>query len=62
MYTRLSEMVEEGKSYISVVYNIGLVVAVATALGLLMGKITDLISHEKQEPVSSDTTSKVDSE
>ncbi|UCD09575.1 MAG: hypothetical protein JSU79_02735 [Dehalococcoidales bacterium] len=55
-------MAEEGKSYISVAYNIGLILVMATTLGLLMGKITDLISYERQNLVSSDTTGKVDSE
>ena len=54
-------MAEEGKSYISVVYNIGLVVLTATALGVLMEKITDLISHENQTPETTDTRGKVDS-
>jgi len=62
MHTRLLEMAEEGKSYISVVYNIGLVVVIATALGLLMGKITDLLSHGNQTPESTDTSGKVDPE
>ena len=62
MHTRLLEIAEEGKLYILVAYNIGLIVVVATTLGLLMGKITDLISYGKQHPVSSDTTDKVDSE
>jgi hypothetical protein len=60
MHIRLLEMAEEGKSYISVVYNIGLIVVIATALGLLMGKITDLLSHENQTPKTTGTTGKVD--
>ena len=55
-------MADEGKSIISVVYNIGLVVILATILGLLMGKITDLISHVHHAPEKSGTTDKVDSE
>ena len=55
-------MAEEGNPYISVLYNIGLVALIATALGLLMGKITDLISHEHQTPDTTDARDKVDSE
>ena len=61
MHTRLQEMAEEGKSYLSVAYNIGLVVFTATALGLLMGKITDLITHENQTTLTSDSKGGVDS-
>ena len=62
MHTTIFEMAEEGNPYISVVYNIGLVVLMATALGLLMGKITDLISHEGKTSDTTDTRGKVDPE
>ena len=55
-------MIEEGSPYISVVYNIGLVVLMATALGLLMGRITDLIGHESKTSDTTDTRGKVDPE
>lgn len=55
-------MTDEGKSYISVLYNIGLIVLIAAALGLLMGKITDLISYRIQTPEGTDTRGKVDSD
>lgn len=55
-------MAEEGNPYISVIYNIGLVALMATALGLLMGKITDLISHENQTSETTETRDKVDTE
>ncbi|HEY94511.1 MAG TPA: hypothetical protein G4O15_06185 [Dehalococcoidia bacterium] len=62
MHIRLLDIAGEGKSYILVTYNIGLMVLLASALGLLLGKITDLISHETQTPESTDTKDKADSE
>ena len=62
MHVRLFEMIEEGSPYISVVYNIGLVVLMAIALGLLMGRITDLIGHESKTSDTTDTRGKVDPE
>lgn len=47
MYTRLSELIEEGKGYLSVLYNLGLAVISATLLGMLMSQITDLLTHEQ---------------
>ena len=55
-------MVDEGKAYISALYNIGLIVLTAVTLGLLIGKITDLISHDKQTLGTTDTQDKVDPE
>jgi hypothetical protein len=55
-------MVEEGKAYISALYNIGLIVLTAVTLGLLIGRITDLISHNQQTLETTDTQGKVDPE
>lgn len=38
-------MVEEGKPYLLILYNLGLIAATASTLGLLMGKVTNFISH-----------------
>ena len=46
MYTRLLQLSEEGKSYLLILYNLGLIAFTAVTLGLLMGKITNLISHQ----------------
>ena len=62
MHARLLEMAEEGKPYIPVLYNIGLIAVMATALGLLMGKLTDLLSHENQTSRTTHTSDKADSE
>ena len=62
MHARLLEMAEEGKPYVPVLYNIGLIAVMATALGLLMGKITDLLSHGNQATRTTHTSDKVDPE
>ena len=45
MHARLLELTEEGNPYLSILYNLGLIVSTASILGLLMGKITDLFSR-----------------
>jgi hypothetical protein len=62
MHARLLELADEGKPYLAVLYNLGLTAFLATAVGLLTGKITDLISHNKQISDTTDNNRRVDSE
>jgi len=48
MHARLLTLSEEGKPYLSILYNIGLIALTASTLGLLMGKITDLFSRRSR--------------
>lgn len=48
MYGRLIELAGEGKAYLSVIYNIALIAFLAIILGLLMGKISELVGRRKQ--------------
>ena len=48
MHTRLLELAKEGKPYLSILYNLGLIAVTASTLGLLMGKITNLISSKSR--------------
>ncbi len=56
------ELVEEGKAYLTVIYNIGLIAILAITLGLLMGKISDLIGYNKQATDEADSLDEVDAE
>ncbi len=49
MYVRLLNLVEEGKAYLSVLYTLGLMTLLSVTLGLLLGKITDLLGYEHIE-------------
>lgn len=44
------DMIAEGKGWISVLYNIGLVTLTAVLLGLLMSSITGLLANKRQVP------------
>jgi hypothetical protein len=55
-------MAEEGKSYLSILYNLGLIAFTASTIGLLMGKITDLIRHGSQSTDTIDKPEKAESE
>jgi hypothetical protein len=48
MHTRLLKQSEEGVPYLSILYNLGLIAFTASTLGLLMGKVTDLLSHRSR--------------
>ncbi len=59
-YDRLLDLVEEGKAYLSILYNLGLMTLLSFILGLLSGKIADLVGYEQRErnsPDNEDTTS-----
>lgn len=60
MYDRLSELAEEGKAYLSVLYNLGLAVFSATILGILINRITDLLTRENIHPAGGITAEKED--
>ena len=47
-YTRMYEMAAEGKSYLSVLYNLGLVIVSAGVLAFLIEKIMNLIADTRQ--------------
>jgi hypothetical protein len=40
------DQIIEGKVWLSVLYNLGLVVLLSTTLGVLMSRITDMFKHE----------------
>ncbi len=43
MYLEMFNWLQAGRSYITVLYNLGLMLVLGVLLGFLMGKITDLI-------------------
>ena len=47
MYIKLFDWIGEDRAYLTVLYNLGLIILLSVTLGLLMGKITDLLIHEK---------------
>ncbi len=47
MYLEMFKWLQSGRGYVTVLYNLGLMLVMGTALSLLMGKITDLIGHEE---------------
>jgi heme/copper-type cytochrome/quinol oxidase subunit 1 len=49
MYERLFDLVEEGKAYLSVLYNLGLMTLLSLMLALLLNKINDLLGNERNE-------------
>ena len=49
MYLELFEWLQTGKGYLTVLYNLGLMLVLGTVLGFLMEKITDLIGYEVRE-------------
>lgn len=46
MYLQIFNWVGTDKSYMTVLYNLGLMLVLGTVLGFLMEKITDLIGYE----------------
>lgn len=49
MYLRMFNWVGTDKTYIVVLYNLGLMLGLGAALGFLISKITDLIGYEVHE-------------
>ena len=49
MYLQMFRWLGTGKGYLTVLYNIGLMLALGGNLGFLMEKITDLLGYEFQK-------------
>ena len=49
MYLEMFKWLETGRGYITMFYNLGLMLALGALLGFLMEKITDLIDYEVGE-------------
>ncbi len=49
MYLKMFDWVGTDKTYVVVLYNLGLMLGMGSVLGFLMGKITDLIGYEVRE-------------
>ena len=47
MYLEMFKWLQTDKGYITVLYNLGLMLVLGALLGLLMEKITDLLGYEK---------------
>jgi len=44
MYLEMSRWLQAGKGYITVLYNLGMMLVMGLVLGIWLGKITDLLS------------------
>lgn len=60
MHDRLIELAGEGKAYLSVLYNISLIAVLAVTLGMLMGKISEVMSHRQHTADNPDNPNKAD--
>ena len=60
MYLEMFNWVGTNKAYLTVVYNLGLMLVLGAALGFLMEKITDLLGYEVHEIKHFDDRSKAD--
>ncbi len=49
MYLEMFRWLEIGRGYITVLYNVGIMLTLGTVLGFLMEKITDLLGYEVHE-------------
>jgi hypothetical protein len=49
MYLEMFTWLKTGKGYVTVLYNLGLMLVLGGSLGFLMEKITDLLGYEVQE-------------
>jgi len=49
MYLEMSDWLEIGRGYITVLYNLGLMLALGISLGFLIDRITDLIGYEVRQ-------------
>ncbi|MBA7698841.1 hypothetical protein ES703_107523 [subsurface metagenome] len=45
MYLEMSRWLQAGKGYITVLYNLGMMLVMGVVLGYLMEKVTDLIAY-----------------
>ena len=49
VHAKIFESIRAGKSYIAVIYNLGLMAALGILLGLFMEKVTQVIGYEVKE-------------
>ena len=49
MYLEMFHWLQTGRSYITVLYNLGLMLVLGVTLGLLIEKMTDLFGYEVRE-------------
>jgi hypothetical protein len=49
MYIKLFDYIGEDRAYLTVLYNLGSIILLSVALGLLMWKATDLLSRENRK-------------
>ncbi len=49
MYLEMFRWLETGRGYITVLYNLGIMLILGAVLGFLMEKITDLLGYEVHE-------------
>ncbi len=54
MYLEMFRWLPTGRGYITVLYNLGLMLVMGVLLGFLTGKVTDLIGYETGETKDSD--------
>lgn len=59
MYIELFDWIGESRAYLTVLYNLGSVILLSVTLGLLMGKITDLLGYEYHDTDHPDNEDKV---
>lgn len=50
MYLEMFGWLGTGRGYLTVLYNLGLMLALGAALGFLMEQITDLIGYDVRQP------------
>lgn len=60
MYMKMFRWLGTGKGYITVLYNLGLMLVLGGTLGFLMEKITDLLGYEVHEIEHFDDRGKAD--
>ena len=46
VYLEMFHWLHTGKAYVTVLYNLGLMLVLGSALGLVVGKITDLLQYK----------------
>ena len=59
MYLEMFNWLQTGRGYITVLYNLGLMLVLGATLGLLMEKVTDLFGYEVHEIKHFDDDTKI---
>jgi len=49
MHTTIFEYIEAGKGYLTVLYYIGLIIVTGILLGILMGKILEVLGYQEKK-------------